>query len=350
MTTITTDRKVLLSALAAVTSATSLATERTKAVRIVAGSGACHLQADNLDLALSVSLDAQVSGLHSSVVVNARKLATVVRRGLPAGEVTIDLDPKRPSVSGGTAKVWLEALPADDWPTHSPLTGATFRLGADDVAKIKRASVVASDDWARPILHSVFLGDGYAVATDSYRLIAAAIKATPPRSLLLPTEMAKVLPDDGVELTLGDDAVSWTGGRGRLVAGEYPHWQNLMCDPSPAPLVLDRAAFLAAVLRADAVISATRLTGTPVVISPVHGGISIGARHDGKDLFSDQVGASGLGEPIACNARFLAQALRSVESSRVRLSIFTPLKPFLITADTDDAETFRNLLMPVRIS
>lgn len=350
MTTVTTDRKALLCALAAVMPATSRsAFPRTAAVRIGVDAGACSIQADNLDLALTVSLDAQVAGRQSSVVVNARKLAAVVRRGLPAGEITIDLGPKRPSVAGGTTKVWLDPRSCD-WPTHAPVTGETIRLGADDVATIKRAAVVASDDWARPILHSVFVGDGYTVATDSYRLIAATIKAAPAKPILLPVELVKVLPTDGVELTVGGDAVSWAGGWSRLVTGEFPKWQPLMPAAAPAPLVLDRPAFLAAVLRAEAVIAASAGGGPPVVITPAPGGISLGARYNGEDLFSDQVDGTAGGVPIALTARYLAQALRSIDSARVRLSIVDPLQPILITADADDADTFRHLLMPVRLS
>lgn len=353
--TIAVDRKDLLDALAAVMPATSRrsALATATSVRIVSDADGCRIEADNGDLALSAPLDALPAWKHRATIVNARKLATVVRRGLPAGEVTITLDPKRPSVAAGTTKVWFEAL-GEEWPHRSPVEGETLALTADDVATIKRASVAASDDWARPILHSVLLADGHAVATDSYRLIAAAIKASPPRPLLLPTEMVKVLPVDGVDLTIGFDVVGWPGGRSRLVAGDYPHWKGLMPGPGPAPLVLDRRAFLSAVLRADAVISSVNRYGaTPITLKPVPGGISLGARDQGKDLFSDEVGRTDAGadaEPIACNARFLAAALASIDSPRIRLSLYTPLKPFLITADSDDADTFRNLLMPVRIS
>lgn len=354
--TIAVDRKDLLDALAAVMPATSRSSKSTVArgVRIVSDANGCRIEADNGDLALSDPLrDALPAWKHRSTIVNARKLATVVRRGLPAGEVTIDLDPKRPSVAAGNTKVWFEAL-GEEWPKRPPVTGETFTLTADDVATIKRASVAASDDWARPILHSVCLDDGHVVATDSYRLIAAAIKATPPRPLLLPTELVKVLPADGVDLTIGAEVVGWSGGRSRLVTGDYPHWQGLMPSPGPAPLVLDRKSFLSAVLRAEAVISSVdRYHATPITLKPVPGGISLGARDQGKDLFSDQVGRTDAGadpEPIACNARFLAAALASINAPRIRLSLYTPLKPFLITADSDDADTFRNLLMPVRIS
>lgn len=353
--TIAVDRKDLLAALAAVMPATSRRSDLATAtsVRIVSDANGCRIEADNGDLALSAPLVYPPTRKPRATIVNARKLATVVRRGLPAGEVTIVLDPKRPSVAAGTTKVWFEAL-GEEWPKRPPVVGETVTLTADDVATIKRAAVAASDDWARPILHSVCLADGHAVATDSYRLIAAAIKATPPRPILLPLETAKVLPADGVVLTIRAEVVGWSGGRSRLVTGDYPHWQGLMPGPGPTPLVLDRRAFLSAVLRADAVISSVNRYGaTPITLKPVPGGISLGAKDHDKDLFSDRVGRTDAGadpDPIACNARFLAAALASIDAPRIRLSLYTPLKPFLITADSDDADTFRNLLMPVRIS
>ena len=356
------DRKALLDALAGVMPAVARTAKlpSLQGVKITAGEGLAHLEATNLDLGLRRTIQATVTGgATEAVVVNTRRLATVVRRGLPAGDVTIALHAKRPSVAAGSTKVWLEALPVDEWPTRATVTGATVVLTAGDVAVIRRLAVAASDDWARPILHSVSLADGYAVATDSYRLVAARISATPKRPLLLPLEMVKVLPGAGVELVVDkatDGPVAWgdsaAGGWARLVAGDFPHWEKLMPEPVAAPLTLDRAAFLAAVVRAEAVISAhDRYCATPLRLIPVAGGIALGARdHDG-DIFDETLGLEAPAgvEAIALNPRFLVEMLKALDGDRVRLSIRDSLKPVLITDDAVDAGAFRVLMMPVRV-
>ena len=255
--------------------------------------------------------------------------------------------------------IWLEALPLDEWPTRAPVTGTSVALSAADVAVIKRLAVAASDDWARPILRSVCIADGYAVATDSYRLVAASVSVTPKRPLLLPLEMVKVLPVAGAELVVGkatDGPVAWgdsaAGGWAWLVKGEYPNWQGLMPDPVAAPLVLDRAAFLAAVVRAEAVIGAVdHYHSIPLSLVPVAGGIAVGARFAGADLFDETLGLEAPAgvEPIALNPRFLVEMLKALDGPRVRLSVRGSFKPVLITNDGDDAGAFRVLMMPVRV-
>lgn len=351
------DRKVLLDALAGVMPAVGAGTGLAlSGVRITADHGESVVEANNLDLGLRTRLDAKVDGPSpATVVISARKLRTVVLRGLPAGDVTITIDPKRPSVSAGSTTVWFDALPADLFPRWPEAGGTPVSLSAADVGVIKRLAVAASTDFARPILHAVCLADGWAAASDSFRLIAGRISATPERPVLLPLEAVRVLPDAGVELVVGAERSAWDGGYSRLVIGEFPHWQNLMPAPAAAPLVIDRPAFLAAVVRAEAVIAVTEgraAAATPLRLVPVAGGIDLRARVGGDDLFGEELGLdapSGL-QPVAVNARFLADLLRAITGPQVRLSMRDALKPVLFTSDDDQADAFKALLMPVRIS
>lgn len=355
-TKIVVDSKALRNAVAAVAPAvaTSKALPTLRGVKITADKVGVTVEARNLDLRLTVQVAAKVIGRSGAVVINARALRSVLTRGLPAGDVTITFDAKRPSVSAGTTTVWFDALPVDEWPTSAPTTGATLSLTAEDVASIRRVGAVASTDWGRPILNAVSVADGFAVATDSYRLLTARISAVASRPLLLPLAAVKVLPDDGARLTVDGDRIAWStdigSGSARLIQGDYPKWAGLMVPHIASPLVINRQPFLAAALRAEAVTSLTN-AAVPLLITKVAGGISLSARYDGEDIFADELVFDGqpTAPPIALNPRFLAEVLASIPGDRVRLSVRDPLKPVLITPDSDD-DVLRALMMPVRVS
>lgn len=357
-------RDVLIRALDAVSPAVARSKDDLpvlRGVRITADERVT-IEARNSELRLWARVFDQIAERRpASAVIHARTLRTVLRRGLPDGIVTLTLDPERPSVSAGSTTVWLEGLPVDAWPElwlpkEAGPKAEIVSLTAADVAAIRRVAVAASCDWSRPILRSICLADGYAAATDSYRLAAARISARPSRPLLLPLDAVRVLPDDAVDLTVDGDFASWgtavAGGTTALQPGDFPHWRQLMPDPAAAPLVLDRAAFLAAVLRAEATLSVLDPSGAvPLLVIPVAGGIRLGARIGSRDIFADEsldLPAPGI-EPFALNPRFLAEALRSHQGERVRLSMRDPIRPLLLTDDTDDVEAFRTLMMPVRV-
>jgi DNA polymerase III subunit beta len=354
--TLTVERKPLLAALAAVTPAVG----RQKKMPVLAGvrisadtDGVFTVEATNLDLTLRAPLSGQLKGRSAAVVINAKRLRTAVLRGLPAGPVKITLDPKRPRLSSRKTTIWFDGLPAEGWPWPPVFTGQILTLTADDIATIRRVSVAACDDWARPILHAVCVADGFAVATDSYRLLAARISATPPKPVLLPLEAVKALPAEGCDLAVGDTDCAWgdehSGGRARLVAGDYPNWSPLMPSEIAAPLVIERAPFLAAVLRAEAVLATLgRYHATPLRLTKVAGGFALNAQHVNEDVFAEELSFDGPGaESIALNPRFLVETLRSIPGDRVRLSIRDPLKPVLLTPDAD-GDDYRALVMPVR--
>ncbi|MCA1571963.1 MAG: hypothetical protein LC798_16960 [Chloroflexi bacterium] len=324
-------------------------------VRIVVScaTGTATIEANNLDLHLRTTLDASdISGVYAGpVVINARQLRLIAARGMPPGDLTVTLDPERPSISGGRTTAWVDSLPADQWPRDVEVTAdRTVTLTADDVAAIKRVAVAASQDWARPILCAVSVADGYAVGADSYRLLAARISVTPPRPLLLPLPVVKVLPVDGVDLAVGHDHVRWgddvAGGTAVLRVGEYPNWQTIMPTGGSDPLVIERAPFLAAVLPA---VAARPNSAEPLRLVPVGGGIRLAAEYAGREVFADELDLGGPATGVlALNPRFLADLLRSCTTERVRLTIRDPFKPVKIT-DDDDEPAMRALQMPVRV-
>lgn len=351
------ERKDFLAAITAVLPA--VARQRTTphrhGARLVIEGGDAWIEATSQFLTLQAPLPGTVNG-KGSAVVYANALRTAVARGLPSGPVTLNLRAKRPSVTAGATTVWLDTLPADAWLMPASTEGDELVLTAEDIATIRRVAIVASNDWARPILRTIELANGTACATDSYRLSVGDLSVTPVRPVLLPLDVARVLPTDGVTLRVSADALGWgtnaDGGQAPLLVVDnkigFPNWRPLFPTDDPAfTLSVERQPFLAAVLRAEAVVGSKRVD--PLVIEQALGGIRLGVTNEGDNLFAESVaGVIATGSPIsvAVNARFLAELLRSFTGNRVRIGIWDSLKPLFLANDDDDSQ--RSLLMPIR--
>jgi DNA polymerase-3 subunit beta len=357
--TFTADRKALAAAIRSVMPAVGTTKEfQLNGVRLALDNGHSWVEATNLDLALRAPVVADsVSQGGTPVVVPARRLLTVLSLGLAGEHVTITWPTKagqRIALSSGQTSAWLDTYPPEEWPAHEE-TGYELVLTADDVAAMKRVCASASTDGARPILAAVALADGFAAATDSYRLSAARISATPAAPVLLPASTVRVLPEAGVTLTVGATGVQWggpaDGGWSRVVTGDFPDWAKLMPTTMGYSVVFDRESLLGAVIRAEALIGPR--SATPMLIEQAAGGVRLGARDGDGDLFSEAVLGSEADDDcpaVAVNVGFLIGLLRSFGTSRIRVGITDPLKPLLITAEDGDPEAFRALLMPVRTS
>jgi DNA polymerase III sliding clamp (beta) subunit (PCNA family) len=354
----TADRKALVAAIRSVLPAVGTTRELVlNGVRLALDNGRSWVEATDLDLArMAPILADSVTQGAASAVVPARRLLTVLSLGLAGDHVTVTWPTKagqRIALSSDLTSAWVDTYPPEEWPAAHEVTGNQLVLAADDVAAMKRVSASASSDDARPILSAVALAGGFAVATDSYRLSAARVSATPAAPVLVPARAVLVLPDTGVTLTIGADGAQWggpmDGGWSRLVDGEFPNWSMLMPKTMGYSVVFDREGLLGAVTRAEALIGPH--SGTPMVIERAAGGIRLGARDGDGDLFSETVPDSDADDDcpaVAVNPRFLVDLLRSFGSRRVRVGIQDPLKPLLITTEDGDPEAFRSLLMPVR--
>ena len=350
----TVDRKELLAALRVVQPAVGRVP--LDCVRLSACGGQVLVEATDCDLALSTMVPCSAFAAPTRLTVRPRALITTLSRGLAGGDVTFTVpakDRERVRLEAGSTSAWVDHFSADDWPKPHADDGEELILSAADVEAIRRVAVCASRDDARPILGAVSLADGFAVGTDSYRLSAARISATPPNPLLIPLRTVCALPCGPVVLRVAR-GIQWgsaaQGGWSRLVEGDFPNWQVLM--PTAAPtysVVFDREGLAAAVGRAAALIGS--VGATPLIIEHTAGGVRLGARDPGGDLFSESIDAAGAGDGtplVAVNPELLLELLRSFGSRRVRVGITGPLKPLLITAE-DDEDGFRSLLVPVRV-
>lgn len=293
---------------------------------------------------------AECNGTRGEVVVEPRRLLDVAK-ALPTGPVDVDFGTEGVKVDSGTMAVTVSAIadPAD-WPkaptAHQP---RPIDLSDDDLWSIQRIAPFASKDYARPIICAVFIGDGWAVGSDSYRLAAAPVDAYIETPILLPADDVALLPVDGEAVVWEDGRrASWQSGplgvHVQLTDGKFPDWRRLVPGPLPHRATFNRQALIGVIRQLEAV--GGKDNNRPVHLAAAQGGLTVSLDNAGVKA-SDRVTAEVTsGWPtIAFNPTFLREGLEALVEDEATLQTGDPLRPGLLQEDD-----FMYLLMPVRIS
>lgn len=365
VSTITTTRKDLLAMLKAtapVADHRSFSSPLLRALQFSTYRGKATVQASNLSVWRTVPLPGTVAGRQSKVAVLAKQLGAIVKNVVDQDELTLEVDPMELTIRSNGTTLRLPAMPAEDWPAIPVVEGTELALSPTDVARIRQIAPAASHDDARPILTSIVLADGFAVATDSYRLAVARIGVWPSAPLLLPAAIAADLPVDGVTLTVdrAGSRVAWSNGRdfhlAHLVEGDFPKWEQLIPGKPKAVAVAEREPLRRAAAQAVKTNAAMNQSSHPlrlergddatlsVVLSSISPpGTLMTAAAPCRKVYKAW-------QTIAFNAEFLADGLAMLGGDHVRIETIDPKKPALLRDDADKDGDLRYLLMPVRVS
>ncbi|KIH97603.1 hypothetical protein LP52_17955 [Streptomonospora alba] len=318
---------------------------------------------------LSKLLKALVKGLSKREADRAR----VRVRAEDAASATVE-------VAGTT--VPLELLPLEDYPdlpAEPPLLARADRTHlAGECQRVLRAC--GSDDTL-PMLAGVKLDpgpDGLTLATtDRYRIAVGHVGAhveeerIPADGVLAPGRLVgRVLAKlDADQVRIGHAAegltevVSLAAGAVtvvmRTIPAEFPAYSRFLPHSAAATVVADRAALLAQITRAAAVLEAKGHRANPVMVTVADGAVTAAPQlAEGTDRVRTpalEADVTGIDEPlcVGLGPRFVVDALESFTGQTVTLHLQAPTKPVLLT-DTpkgiSDPTAFRHLLMPIRLS
>jgi DNA polymerase-3 subunit beta len=335
--------------------------------------GVLRLSSFDYEVSARVEVPSEVADA-GTVLVSGRLLADI-SRALPGKPVDVATDGSRVALTCGASRFTLLTMPVDEYPTLPALPPASGVIGADLFSHaVAQVTVAASRDETLPILTGVRMEiDGERLtllATDRYRLAmrtldwrpnspdATAVALVRARTL---SEVSKALGSAGdVTVALstggGSELIGFEAGGRRttslLVDGEYPKVRALFPAESAAHAVVDTHALLEAVRRVALVAE----RNTPVRLSFTDGAVTLEAGQGEDAQASEAVECSLHGEDlsIAFNPAFLLDGLGALGSPFARLSFTIPQKPAVISgqaeAEGDDDDTYRYLLMPVRLA
>jgi DNA polymerase-3 subunit beta len=300
------------------------------------------------------------------VLVPGRLLADIVR-SLPPQPVHIVTKGSETVLTCGSAEFGLLTMPVEDYPDLPKMPAAAGTVDSDVFAAAVAQVVVASSrDDTLPMLTGVRVdieGTTMRLAcTDRYRIAARELPWIPTRpefgvAAVVP---ARTLADTARSLRSGtttelamagvaDSLIGLTcGGRrmtSRLLDDQFIDYRSRLNADWTVRAQMSVAPFVEAIKRVALVADRT----TPLRLAFTQGEVRIlaatGDAARANELLPAELNGDDL--DVAFNAQFLLDGLAGIGSDVANLDFTTPSRPALLTGDADD---FRYLLMPIRLS
>ena len=336
-------------------------------ISLRAADGSLELAATDMEMSLRTTIPAETQ--EEGVVVVPGRLLTDIVRLLPAGAVALEYRPEEgvATVTCGQSTYRLNTYAPDDFP-RLPAVDPDQLLELDQAAfleTVARVSRAASRDESRPVLTGILIrleGDLLSMAaTDSYRLSVkeTRLPAPPGRDLeaIVPAralgELARIAQAGASEEPLRLDvqenqvvfAVANAWLTARRIDGQFPNYRQLRPESFEIEVTLAREELLDAVRR----VGVLAQRNSPLRLRFQEGELTIQAQTQdvGEARESLPIAYAGDVLEIGFNPDFLRDGLESVTDIQVRLQFISPLRPGLVSGETED---FWYLIMPIRLA
>ncbi|MDE3840486.1 DNA polymerase III subunit beta [Bacillus methanolicus] len=303
-----------------------------------------------------------------AIVLQARFFSEIVKK-LPTDTVDIEVQNHLQTViRSGKSEFNLHGLDAEEYP-HLPQIKEenVFRIPTDLLKMMIRQTVFAvSTSETRPILTGVNWKienrELTCIATDSHRLALrkAQIETESNESynVVIPgkslNELSKILDDgnDPIDIVITENQVLFKAKHllffSRLLEGNYPDTSRLIPTDSKTDVVVNLKEFIQAIDRAallarddrNNVVKFSTFDNQLIEISsntPEIGKVveEVQAQSiDGEDL------------KISFSAKYMMDALKTLEGTEIKVSFTGAMRPFLIRPINDDS--ILQLILPVR--
>ncbi len=304
-----------------------------------------------------------------SIVLPARIFSEIVRK-LPGNEVHLLVDERLTTlIQSGQAEFTINGMNANEFPQLLQLEEEkVFSIPSDLLKTMIRQTVFAvSTSEMRPILTGVMwsLENGQLkfVSTDSHRLASrvAVVECSQDlrfHNVVVPgkscNELVKILDDDQtpVDIVVGENQILVRSNHilfySRLLEGTYPDTSRIIPQGSKTEMVVNTKEFLHSIERAS-LLSREGKSNVVRLATLTDGNVEISsnAPEIGKVMeIVYPVSLNGEELKISFNAKYMIDALRSVDSSEIRASFTGAMSPFIIRPTDND--WILHLILPVR--
>lgn len=325
------------------------------------------LVATDLEVSFWLRLSAKVEE-EGEVVVPAKLFSELVS-SFPSGNVTLTVDKHVVKIEVDGIVSEIVGQGAEDFPSIPRASKAQVVLRSGDFRqKVDRVCVSAARDDTRPVLTGVLweINEDKVslVATDGYRLSVDKLTLSKTEleketKLILPArslqEISKILGETGaddfsLEFDKKNQQVIFKVGEievtSRLIAGEFPPYQQIMPNTYSSKAVFGRGEILEGVKRASLF---ARDNANIIKLEMVKGGVVVRAESSQVGTSVSKIAATTEGEEliVAFNARYLLDYLATCTSENVIWETEGELKPSVFR--DEDEETWVQVVMPVRV-
>ena len=320
----------------------------------------------NMETAITYEIEADVSDM-GECILPAKLFGDIVRR-LPEGPVTVVVDENyKVSIRAGYASFTISAESAEDYPELPDVNdGKPIRIPQCKLKEMISGTIFAvSENQGRPIHTGVKFeveeNTISAIAVDGYRLARKTYHTPEPTgrtlSFVVPAqglkEVEKILnEDDDAAFTLGSKHILFQIGSAtvvcRLLEGSFLDWRKVVPTDCPIKLVANVSELASAIERVGLMVSEKYRSPVRCLFSnqelQLKTNTTIGSAEDqcifagdGKDL------------KIGFDVRYLADALRVIETEEVVMELTNSLSPIVFTSP-DNKYDYSYMVLPVRIN
>lgn len=338
-------------------------------IRLTAEEGTLTLTANDLELAISCRIRAEI--LHPGALVVPGKLLGEAVRRFPGAEVDLEVLEGRQvlSLRSGFSELELIGMASTYFPELPDIEDLSRLSVPESTLKsmLRQVSFAMSSDDMRPILTGMLWecrqGELRMVAADGFRVAsrkeALGVETDAPFRVVVPgrtvNELVRLLGDDEahVEIAVGRNHILARVGEttviSKLLEGNYLNVDQYLPTRFTSQIEVKPKALLDALERSS-VVAKDGLTGT-VRLHLNDGRLIIRAQSAefGSHFEEWPVDMSGEELEILFNIRVLSDVLKSVESGDIRLHFTGPLGP-CVGRSVLNVENYWSLAMPVRLT
>jgi DNA polymerase III subunit beta len=345
-------------------------------IKIVAGNDGVTITGSDSDISIERFIPIEENGYENvkitqpgSIVLQARFFSEIVKK-LPADHVDIEVsDHFATIIRSGKSEFNLNGLDPQEYPRLPQINGEdSFSIQGNLLKNMIRQTVFAvSTSETRPILTGVSwqLTDGEltCVATDSHRLAMrkavvegnASINFSnvviPGKSL---NELSKILSDhdDLIDIVVTESQILFKAKNilffSRLLDGNYPDTSKLIPAESKTELLISTKELLQAIDRASLLAREGR-NNVVRLVTKENSVVEISSNSPEIGKVFELVEANALdGEElkISFSAKYMMDALKTMDYSEVKISFTGAMRPFII--HPQDVNSILQLILPVR--
>ncbi|MGE5701521.1 MAG: DNA polymerase III subunit beta [Clostridia bacterium] len=334
------------------------------------------LTASDSDISIEVQIPLEEAGdwgvtviKPGSVVLTARIFGEIVRK-LAGDEIHLAVDDRFATlIRSGQAEFTINGMNADEFPQLPQLEEDKVLSIPSDLLKtmLRQTSFAVSSSEMRPILTGIMwtLETGHLkfVATDSHRLASrsAVVECAEDlqfNNVVVPgkscNELMKILDDNQsvVDIVVADNQILIKSNHilfySRLLEGTYPDTSRIIPQGSKTEIVVHSKDFLQSIERAS-LLSREGKSNVVRLVTMADQGVEISSNAPEIGRVTEMmnpVSVNGEELKISFNAKYMIDALRSLDSGEIRVSFTGAMSPFVIRPT--DHDWILHLILPVR--
>ncbi|NMB76002.1 MAG: DNA polymerase III subunit beta [Myxococcales bacterium] len=330
------------------------------------------ISATDLEISMIGEYKAEVK-TEGRVTVSAKHLYEIVRY-MPKGQLKIKkLDNNWAEVRSGSIEYKIMGMPAEDFQNIPEVNLSELaEIDCSSLKKLISKTIYSiSNDETRYVLNGAYLesvGDSALrmVATDGHRLAMMDVDTKDKilqkiftKGIIIPKkgliEMQRLLESDQVKCKIGIDKNSLIFHMDsltivmRLLEGTFPEYNHVIPKDLKTKIVLDRKSFFES-LRRVSILAQDRTDRTlSIKLNLNKGKMQVTTNNPdlGEAREDISIDYNGKEFSVGFNARYLMDALSSIETEKVDFSIEDDLSPGMLKPFDD--KTYTCVVMPMRI-